>query len=435
MVKPASLRWLRQPITAFAILLIGLPAFAQEAPKPSAVDTSAPGFDEPVFLPLEFRPPEDTLSVGIRFSGKARVTFQGLGTIFSNWSPGLLSDKTITSRSYADGQVSTDVRYRLDGNPVNDGLTNTWNMNADAGHVVPDTTQGLPAGSQAIAFHAYQTESSGASVTARSGATPSWDVEFNHRLGGKKIIWGVVLGAGLSDISAKAAATLQTNLRVVTHYYSLYGAPAPGITINADGTTTPSAYSAPSSTLVDLYDENGNLSLAPNGSPVQVGRDTTVLLSQQPYAETNVIDPTPMTFTGKWEVKGAFITVRVGPYVQADLSKRITVRASAGATFTLVGARIRVQETATMPGSVGDLSIAGETENNTTAKFGAFGSGEVDWMLTKHTGFFLGAIYEQYSGSTDLFVHAAPTPASFDRVAKLNTSAGLGFRLGLTARF
>jgi hypothetical protein len=446
MVKPAPLRRLRQPITAFAILLIGLPALAQEAPKPPATEIGEPGFDEPMFLPLEFRPPDDTLHVGIRIGGKAKITFHGLGSMPTNWVPGLMGDTTTTNRLYADGQVQTDARTRPDGNPVNDGLTNTWVMNADAGHIVSDTTPGLPAGSQAIAFHSYSTESNGATATASSGATPSWDLEFDHRLGGKKVIWGIMFGAGLSDINAKASGTLETSLRVVTHVYSLYGAPAPGFPTNADGTlsTTFVGYTAPSTAATQQYDENGNLQRAADGSIVTVNIDNTTLLAQQPNlaaSDDGVLSPTPVSFTGKWEVKGAFITIRSGPYVQASLTKRLTVRASAGAAFTLVGARMKYQETATLPVSsataltIDSTTIASSSENTTTAKIGAFGSLDAEWMITRRTGFFLGLLYEGYSGTTDIVAAKAPSAASFDRVAKVETSAGLSFRLGLTARF
>ena len=432
MVKPASLPRISGPITCLALLLSSLPTIAQEAKKPTAEKEKS---EEAVFIPVEYRPPPYQISVGVRISGKAKVKFSGLGAIPFAPSAFVGADTTtVGARIYNDGYVYPDTYVDINGASVArpasmpaDNKTNYWSFNSSS-QLVEHPTVG-----QAVAYHGYAIESAGATREAASGSSTSWDVEISRQLGGnRKITWGILFGASLSSINAKTSGEIPAYLHTVTDYYSLAGitgtaAGASGAferyqstpKLNADGKPVLDSNGAP--TYEPVYDPVTNAKLTYWSTPQRI--------SDHPDNRTDVIDTAnPVAVDGYWQVKGAFITARFGPFVTLNLGRHFAVRASAGVTFTVLGANFILRERYLVPSLGKYLDLDRRFVDSTVSgTLGYYAEGEIQAFLTQRTGLFFGAAYESYSRDLRLQI--------YNQVADLSASSGTAIRTGITTRF
>ena len=354
--------------------------------------------------------PENYFSAGVHFSGRVTAKFNKLGTIPGAYD---LGDSTsVFARKYNDGYVSTDTRTDDNGNPIlDDGRTNNWSYSF-ASQVTSD--QG------SIAFHSYSTTTEGASVSASSGGTAGIDLEYARRLfafGRAKLYRerpgsvGILFGFSVNDLSAKTSATITANLHTVTDTYSLLGAtpPDPG-------------YVAPSSTTSTATSADGTSSTATV--------DTTTFLANRPDSRTETDLPGGAKINGTWGIRGAYYTVRGGTWFRWQPKPNISVRASLGGSVTILGVRLKYNETLDLTDvaeTTGVIGIADETKNYSYAIPGAFSSVDLEWWMTQRTGFFGGVTYEKFSRRIDL--------TSGGRDAQIDVSSGAGLRIGIITRF
>jgi len=343
--------------------------------------------------------PSNLLSVGVRVAGGASVEFSGVGAIPNQSMP--TEDMTSeVDRVYANGFVGVDARADANGEPIpNDGKTNTWGF-ADEDQVAEDGT--------GIYMTAFSTSSDGSVVHADSGYNPGFDIELSRRLGGRKLRWGVQAGIGLSDINAKTSGEITASLRSLTDFYSLLGAAAPdapyeGPQIRTDTVTNP------------------------DGSTSTVTTDVSVLISDLPTERTDETIVSGAEISGFWQVKGAYFSARMGPWLEMAISERFTIRASGGVSGKVVGAFLRFDERFMLPDDAGELAASDQTNTDSWAMVGGYAALEGQYWLTERSGFFAGATFEAVSGDVEL--------RSGDRLAKMNLESGAGLRLGFTTRF
>ena len=443
MAKPASPSRLLGSLIILALLLSSTTGFAQQTNKPAESDQAES--EEAVFIPVEYRAPPWQVSVGVRLAGKAKVKFSQLGAVPADVYPGATtasdSSTAYYGRTYTDGKVLPDSTYALnsDGSTYSrlsatDGKTNYWNFSS-AEQVVD-----LPDGSgKAIAFHAYVVETDGATATTEKNSQIAWDIEISRELGSnRRMSWGLLFGAALSDINSKADATIKAKLRTLTDYYSLTGITLPtdytsGATysgsteyypytykLNDDGTyaTDSSGYYIP----VYQYDANGNKIAA---------WPTTQRISADPTLRTDVTEETAsLDCIGHWEVKGAYMTARFGPYFSYQLTRRLALRASAGITFTVIGARLRINERVYIPATAAYMQLTNE-DLNLDAKvngiLGYFATCELDTYFTDRTGMFFAASHEDFERDFSMSYYA--------QRADISLSTGTVLRTGITTRF
>jgi len=443
MAKPASPSRLLGSLIILALLLSSTTGFAQQTNKPAESDQAES--EEAVFIPVEYRAPPWQVSVGVRLAGKAKVKFSQLGAVPADVYPGATtasdSSTAYYGRTYTDGKVLPDSTYALnsDGSTYSrlsptDGKTNYWNFSS-AEQVVD-----LPDGSgKAIAFHAYVVESDGATATTEKHSQIAWDIEISRELGSnRRMSWGLLFGAALSDINCKADATIKAKLRTLTDYYSLTGVTLPpdytsGATysgsteyypytykLNDDGTyaTDSSGNYIP----VYQYDADGNKIAA---------WPTTQRISADPTLRTDVTEETAsLDCIGHWEVKGAYMTARFGPYFSYQLTRRLALRASAGITFTVIGARLRINERVYIPATKAYMQLTNE-DLNLDAKvngiLGYFATCELDTYFTDRTGMFFAASHEDFERDFSMSYYA--------QRADISLSTGTVLRTGITTRF
>jgi hypothetical protein len=361
-----------------------------------------------------FQIPKNSFSLAVRYSGKSSVRFKGLGTINSVWSAGTTTDEE--SRSYDDGAVSLDARTNDDGADLpDDGRTNTWSY-AKSSQVLADGS--------GIAFHTYSSVAEESELFVSEGATPGIDVEYGHQFGQSsrrnregtpRWAWGILLGFGLSDVNLKTRETIRATLNTLTDTYSLLGSAVPVDDTPDDGI----AYSAPSTATETITLSDGTTS--------SFTLDTTTLLGNRPESRVLTSTPGGAEIEGFWQIKGAYFTLRSGPWVRWQPSEKISVRLSAGATVSWLGMHIRYDERLLRDDVAAEIKANNETKNEGFGIPGVFSGLEAEWWLTQRTGFFGGATYEQFSKDATLEADG--------RRADVKVSSGLGLRLGITTRF
>jgi hypothetical protein len=423
---------LRSRCPAFLVFSLSVAALAprglaqeEERGRPPVEIPDFSNLDEILFEP------KFTVSLSLRYVGRVQASFGGLGTIASSSEPGdLISDVT---RTYDNGTVGTDTRLDGDGNRIApDGRTNSWSFR-HASQITADESS--------VVFNTYSTVSEGATAAARSNPGVGADVEFARefgkfgRLGGvngdrRVFTWGLLWGFGLNDVNAKARDTIRARLNTLTDTYSLLGAAPPTLTaVDADGDGTSdrdgngnvitNGYSAPSSTSETVTNADG--------SSTTYSIDTTVLLANLPDSRTETSEAGAAQIDGIWQIKGAALSLRAGPWMRWQPGERLAVRLSAGGALSLLGMSMRYDERLKLddPNIVVQENDSSDTQ--THAVPGIFGGVDLEWWLTERTGFFGAGYYESYSKNAEL--------SSGGRTGEIKFSGGLGVRAGMTFRF
>ena len=146
------------------------------------------------------------LHVGLHYAAGPRVAFGQLGSVPSG---ALLGDATGSmARSYNDGSVGLDTRADISGNPISDGLTNTWNYSF---------ASQVTAGGD-VAFHSYSTTSTGAAIRADGAGASGWDISLGRKMLslGRRAEIGLTAGLSFTDINAKTHGTVSSRMEMVS---------------------------------------------------------------------------------------------------------------------------------------------------------------------------------------------------------------------------
>lgn len=470
MVKPASSSRLLGSLIILALLLGSTTVSAQQAAQPD--DSDKPESEEAVFVPIEYRAPPWQVSVGVRLAGKAKVKFSQLGAMANTniISGNIGPDPTATAaekdtadykkaiakakaggRIYDDGSVLPDQTYiivPLNGNTLykidpGDAKTNYW------GYTSADQIVDRPEG-KSMAFHAYSIESTGGQTSVEQNSGLAWDVEVSRELGSsKRMSWGLLFGAAISDIRAKTGMTVKANLRTITDYYLLGGVtPTDTAYIGREQRYLQEVYYADTDTShktplgktdangkpVYVKDAQGNniIYWTPYGryyDPKEIIYSyDPARLPTDPYSRTNTTQE--VDCIGYWEVKGAYMTARFGPYFNYQLTRRLAVKASAGLTFTVIGATLRINERVYVPALKDYMWLNNEKENldaTVSGILGYFASCELDAYFTDRTGLFIGASHESFQRDLNMTYGL--------QQADVDLTAGTVLRTGITTRF
>lgn len=357
--------------------------------------------DEMDYFPLV--PTGNSLRFGLRYVGGPKISFGHLGNVPVLSTVNVGDTTTVASRTYIDGDVGIDARTSVDGNPIHDGLTNTWDYQ--------ESSQVTPAGD--VAFHSYTASSLGAGFKGKTASAAGWELQVGHRLGrfGRKADLSLVAGFSFSDLNAKVGGSVPAQLNILTDVYSL------------NGQTPPDApYTGPQSSSQNLFDVNGNPRLYSDGSQQTRSIDTTTLLADLPTrtATTGTTD-----VKGRWQIKGAYYTVRVGPLLQIPVTERLKLSFGAGAALAYVGSRYVVDETLTIDDTLAPIETTEEKEHQVILP-AFYADADAEYWVTERAGFYLGASYQK-SGSFDQTLN--------DRTAKIDLSTTYGVQSGITLRF
>jgi len=356
--------------------------------------------DEMDFYPLV--PSGNHIRFGLRYIGGPKVSFGQLGNVPSNILVG--DTTTILNRTYNDGYVNINTRIDANGQPINDGLTNSWKYNF--------STQVTPDGN--MSFHSYSASSLGAGLKGKSGSAAGWELQMGHSIGriARKIDVSLVAGFSFSSMNAKTTGSVPATLNILTDVYSLYGQPPPA-----------PPYTAPSSTSFPFYDANGNPVTNSDGTAVTDSRDSTTLLGNLPVKRSTSTGTTDVN--GRWQIKGSYYTMRFGPMFQVPVTERLKLSLGLGVALAYVGSDYLVDETIILP----DTEAVVETkEQSARSKLLPcfYADADAEYWLTERTGVYLGTTYQK-SGSFDQSLNG--------RTATIDLGSTYGIQSGISLRF
>ncbi len=403
--------------------------------------------------------PRNSITIGFRMlSSGARVTYTNLGSVPMG-SPFIPISDGAVARQYDDGLVGVDAprpnekdldgvqistpggRYQsshnvpiattdANGNVIGvtnstltdgdylsytPGLTRTWT------YVTPEQTMVRPG---YIAMNNYSASSDGGSAVHKQGPVGGIELQFSHAFGKVtgRTQWSLLGGITMNDINNKVSADVSSTLHTNTDFYSLNGQAAPALPTTTDATTgivTTSAYNAASYT--DLLDAGGNL-ITTNGL------ETTVPISDTPVDQISTVGaPGSVIVHGRWQVKGAYYMVKLGPAVRSQLTEHLSINASLGLAGAYAGTHYTVTESFEIP-DVGNTVTTPITEQSDTSKFlgGYYADLNLDWACNDTTGLF-GGITAQKLGSFDQNVGG--------RIAHVDVGNAVGLRGGVSLKF
>lgn len=422
---------LRPLSTAFLLALTATPAFVLAQTETSArederMSALSRGDQDGWYSP------KNKFSVGVRvMSSGAQVDFGNLGTVPSLYTivPGSEGEKT---RSYTDGVVGADSlnanekdangnqtstpggRYQVtmpdaNGNPVvvadnlsyTPGLTRRWEAEDGSQLDVPGY----------VAFNIYSATSDGGTARKKQGATGGVEFQVARDLGrgSRHFQLALMAGIALTDINGKSAGKVSSTLNTYTDYYSLNGL-----------TLTENQLTNPSTTTIDGISVETTVPISSIPDPV---------LSGEADPEVGGAE-----VSGRWQVKGAYFLIKLGPTVRTQITDRLGLSASAGFAGGYAGTRYTASESFSVD-SLPDVTIEltdSETGSNvigsTTTKFvtGYFADVNLEWAASDVVGLFGGVTAQQLSSYEQKLG---------ERTAKIDLGNSVGIRGGVSIRF
>jgi hypothetical protein len=363
----------------------------------------------------------------MRLSGSAKVKFSGVGSI-PNTSTTIGIKEGAADRTYDDGAVLKDYTEDANGKQVNLGLprTHVW---------IFDNSSQVDTTNRTLSFHSLSTDPSptGQVIVESKGRSIGFDIDISREFGRRnKLSWGSTFGASIHDVNVKTRQDVNTKLRVITDTYSLAGIDL-GSTKSAKGWIRVPVWSS-----TPILDSNGNIIgyeqlKDAEGNPVWTrANPEPISLPDHPQSRDEGDSTlTDAVVAGYYQVRGSYITLRLGPYLAYNLNEYWQIRAGAGLTYTVLGAQFIYEQSYYAKDAIIKKWLLGgstrELKTHVSTQFGYYAEAELDWLINKKTGFFLGAIHESYSTS--------PTYTHELMKADVSLSSGTGIKTGITTRF
>jgi hypothetical protein len=273
------------------------------------------------------------------------------------------------------------------------GLTRSWSYST------PEQATSQPG---YIGMTAYNANSEGGAFSGKQGPSGGVELVFNHALRkfGKRTELSFVTGLGINGINDKVAGDVTSTLGTYTDYYSLNGQPAP-VTLIA----TP--YVAPS--------------LNSDGKT-----DSTVPLTATPDHTTNTTTPGGVTVHGRWQVKGAYFMMRVGPSIRTQVTEHFGLSASLCLAGAYAGTTYSAVESMEVP-LIGTTISVPPTPNDATKFLGGYYADfNMEWNANDTMGLFGGVSAQKFGDYTQTLG---------ERTARIDLGGGVGLRGGLNIKF
>jgi len=384
----------------------------------------------------EWQGPQNKVTVGFRvLNSGGTVNFSRLGTVPAKTvAP---ASEGAVNRNYDDGYVLADApraeEVDANGNQISTpgGRYPIYTTLADGTKIQVGEGLGYEAGlsrewkeyTQAqldarpgyVALTNYSTQSEGGAFEKESGMAAGVEMEYSRTFGriSRRIQWGVTTGLTLNSISSKTSGSVTSTLNSHTDYYAIHG------------------------TLPDFPDGGHT---GPTGIPYIVdgvivsgsGLETTVPLSQtQDAVSTNNSVAGGATVQGRWDVKGAYFMMKLGPSLHAQFTDRWEMTASAGFAGAYAGSTYTGAETFTVAG-LPDGSTPGvqDIQQSNANKFltGYYADLTIEWAANDRTALFGGIAAQQLSDYEQ-------TLADTGQLARIDLGTAVGVRGGISIRF
>jgi hypothetical protein len=364
--------------------------YAQEGPPPEQYEPPPPvGMDVDYFAPTKQK-----LYIGFRTLSGPKVSFSGSGSIVSSANPGDPNDPTITTRTYNDGNIGPDQRISASSsNPVNQSTgTNTWNFSS-AGQI--DTVN------NGVDMHTYGATINGKNPhSGRAASGTGFELTFERDFGWHigKVQIDLIGGLGMNKISYSRTGTVAAMMTTRTDVFNTFNTIVDPVTgdpvLDGNGNVTyspgvpansPTAGSPPV-TVTPPY-------VAPSSGTDSAGTsvDNSTIIGSQPVS-SNTPAPQPAEVTEKWNITGAYFTLRAGAQITMPITEKFSANVSGGPALVYVGTTFSVNQTLTPP--TGNPITTTVSDDYSTVLPAYFADANVEYALTDTTGLYLGAVFQ-----------------------------------------
>jgi hypothetical protein len=295
-----------------------------------------------------------------RFDLSYRMGFN-ISTKFRNiGTPALANNPSVTGLSYQNGFVSADNT----GNAG--GLTTFWGYQ-NANQVVDNNSS--------LVMRSSNSGDLGSSVdNPQNGLELTYAHEIGHS---EKVRWGIEAAFNWTDFSANQSGV----------------PPAGAMAVDA----FPLGYSPPQAPYTGT----------PNAGPFTPLLGTT---------------PTRLPVTVSSSLEAEFYGLRLGPYLDLPLSKRLLVTFSAGVALSYVDGDYKFTETYTTPAGA-SVSTSGHASSFSPV-WGGFVGAQVSLKLSDHLSVFTGLMYQ---GAESYVLQAVDKEAEIDLSGALYWSTGFSY--------
>ena len=296
------------------------------------------------------------------------------------------------------------------GNPVgtqntqvvaSDSLSYTPGLSRVWSYSTPDQASANPG---YIAMNSYSATSDGNSFLKKQGPSAGVELQFSHALRklGKRTELSLVTGFAVNGINNKTSGDVHSTLHTYTDYYSLNGLAAPATSV-----ATPY--------VGGQYDATGALETTTPIGAVPVGALTT-----------NIPTTGGALVHGLWQVKGAYMMVRVGPSLRTQVTDRFGVSATLGLAGAFAGTHYSALESMTIP-VVGTTLVDPVTDSD-AKKFlgGYYADFNLEWTANDSLGLYGGVSAQKFGDYTQTLG---------DRTARIDLGNSVGLRGGINIKF
>ena len=266
----------------------------------------------------------------------------------------------MTGLSYQNGFVGTDKT----GNAG--GLTTFWGYQ-NANQVVDNNNS--------LVMRSSNSGDLGSSV---DNPQHGLELTYSHEIGhSEKVRWGIEAAFNWTDFSANQSGVASAGVLAVDAF--------------------PLGYSPPQAPYTGT----------PNAGPFIPLLGTT---------------PTRLPVTVSSSLEAEFYGLRLGPYLDVPISKRLLLTFSAGVALTYVDGDYKVTETYTMP-SGANVSVSGHASSFSPV-WGGFVGAQLSLKLSNHLSVFTGLLYQ---GAETYELQAGDKAAEIDLSGALYWSSGLSY--------
>jgi len=272
-------------------------------------------------------------------------------------------------RFYDDGFV------RVDSAGDKGGLTWFWGY---------ENASQLP-GNDTIEMHAASAPARSV-VKADDDPQLGFELSFSRRLGRIGLInWGLETAFGFSDLSIRNSQSLVGQATVLTDAYPLGGIVPP------------------------LPPYSGNF-----GGPA-------ALIGDSPERRTEVI-PGGAIISGQRQLEGNLYTLRLGPYVEIPIWRRLSAQFGAGLSLAGVDSEFSFSERVTLV-NIGSVSRGGR-DSRADFLIGGYVGGQLGCEINERVGVFGGVAFQHLGNFKQ---HTAGKEAELDLGQSIFLSVGLRF--------
>lgn len=301
-------------------------------------------------------------SFGPRFGFNFKADFQNSAPYFNPVSPGPASGGA--NHTYDDGYVRVDSSGNLGGRTSNWGYQNSSQVAGDA-----------------MQFHAIHSSSSTAVADdPQYGAELTYQRVLGRVFSSSSANWGLEVGLGYTDLDLRK---------------------------NTDGT-------APVTT--DTYPLNGVLPPGPGYNGPFDGPGP--LLGDTPTRTT-----TSANRRSRQKLSGDLFSIRLGPFVEWNLTSKLSVAGSLGITVAPTYVDYDFSESVSVAG--GDTYTASGHSSKSKLLYGPYLGGMIRYDFSKHWGVYVGA---QFQNLRDLKQSIGSRTARLDQGATVYGTVGASWR-------